>query len=763
MHFVEVRFDSVGFFVAPLIAIAAVALHVTLYHLWVGLRDRSRKLDLTFAAMSFASACYSFASALRFGSTSPELSMLAARFIDTIGLSVAPLLFLFIQRSTGVGSDRAARGCALGVIALLVAASFAPFGWLEDPKLEVHEVSILGRSIEFLDTRPRPLVRGLQLVAIGLALFGNVLVFLGVRRSIPRAAPLCAAMLICDAAIVHDLLVERGVIATPYMLVYAYVALLVVMTITLSEDVLRAARAEQALRVSEDRLAMAVTGSNDGLFDWDLERGHAYYTPKFAELLGVPPEKLVSEGPLPEALLSLGGVVDLRGAILARIEDGMPLDVELERPTPDGLRWLRLRGQRVGERGSGRRRFAGSLSDVTERRRAELRLATAERVESIGRLAGGVAHDFNNMLAGLLAFGELIRADPGLSERSRFAVERILEAGRRATELTTRLLAFSRRGTTRATPVDVHRAIEEALSLLERTIDPRITIERHFDARYGTVVGDRAQLQSAILNLGVNARDAMKEGGRLRIATSNVALDEDQRRSLAIPSGTPRHVVVEVSDDGPGIPRAVLDHILEPYFTTKAPGEGTGLGLTSVAAAVDSMHGKMVIDSEVGRGTTVRLYLPVSDAVSESVAPPARVTERSYAGVALVVDDENVVREAIRTVVETMGLDVVACADGIEAKRALEQHRWAVVVVVMDLVMPKQSAEETFRSLRQIAPDVPVILISAFDSGNVVPRLIEAGASSYVAKPFQVHELMDAVASALDARTEAELRSRGSA
>ncbi|MBC7171927.1 MAG: PAS domain-containing protein, partial [Polyangiaceae bacterium] len=465
--------------------------------------------------------------------------------------------------------------------------------------------------------RPEPGVLVVQIT--GLAAFAESLrmVVQHLRSGDPRARPLAGATLFMTVTIAHDLHADYTGGGIYFLLPYGILGAIIAMAYILSGDVLRTAIAEDALRQSEERFKIAVEGTSDGLFDWNLLTGEAYYSARFAEILGIPPARLEGVGRLPFRQVDVREREAIETAVDAAIASGAHLDVEAELGSAPQPRWVRLRGQAVLVDGKPSR-FAGAISDVTERRNAEVRLRESQKLESVGRLAGGVAHDFNNMLAGVIAFADLIRREQNVTPRVRAAAGHIIDAGQRAAELTARLLSFSRQTTGVATNVDAHRAIEEALSLLERTVDRRIHIERDLRAERHVVRGDAAQIQSAVLNLGVNARDAMRDGGILRISTRNEALSAERRRELGFAASSDRALVIRVADTGSGIAPEHVGRVFEPFYTTKAIGEGTGLGLAAVRATIDETGGAIALETELGRGTTVDLYFPVSERASET-------------------------------------------------------------------------------------------------------------------------------------------------
>lgn len=390
--------------------------------------------------------------------------------------------------------------------------------------------------------------------------------------------------------------------------------------------------------------------------------------------------------------------------------------------------------------------------DITEQQQLQDQLQQTQKMESIGRLAGGVAHDFNNMLGGIMGSAELLRHRlPKDDERLTRLIELIITAADQAGMLTDQLLAFSRKSNIASTPIDVHEAAVGAIAILERTIDKRVTIEQDLAAPNSVIVGDPSQIQNAILNLGVNARDAMPEGGTIRLSTENVELGEAfcTNSRFDIQSGS--YVQVSVRDTGCGMPPELLEQIFEPFFTTKEPGQGTGLGLAAVYGTVDNHQGAVSVYSEPGKGTVFHLYLPVltegrQEAQDRSLAPAAAVRG---SGTILVVDDELVIRTTASQILQELGYDVLLASDGEEAVARYADHADEISLVLLDVIMPKMNGRECFRAIRTIDPDARVLISSGFAQDATLREMRKEGTVGFVKKPYREVELSQAVDRAL--------------
>ncbi len=378
-------------------------------------------------------------------------------------------------------------------------------------------------------------------------------------------------------------------------------------------------------------------------------------------------------------------------------------------------------------------------------------LRHAEKMQAIGHLAGGIAHDFNNQLTGILGYAELLRRGLPAGSPMFGHADRILLATKRAADLTSQLLAFARRGKYLEVSVDVHRTIREVVTLLEHSIDKRIAIEEDLGATAHVMKGDPSQVQSALLNLALNARDAMPQGGTLRFSTRLVDLDPDACARTGFDIEPGRYVQVVVADTGVGMERDVKARAFEPFFTTKAPGKGTGMGLAAVYGTVESHRGAVTLESEPGRGATFTLFLPLSMDEDIDTEPVAEVDKTDTRASVLLVDDEDMVREVTRQMLSLVGYRVTDCSDGLVALRMFREQSASFDLVILDLVMPSIGGLDLFMAMREIDPNVRVILVSGFSLGGDAQRILDEGAKAFLQKPYGADELARTVAGALAA------------
>lgn len=391
--------------------------------------------------------------------------------------------------------------------------------------------------------------------------------------------------------------------------------------------------------------------------------------------------------------------------------------------------------------------------DVTEENLNREELAHAQRMDAIGQLAGGVAHDFNNMLGGILGIAEFMQEEDFPPEERNQHLGKIVAACQRAAELSSKLLAFARKGKTESTAVDLHGAIESSISLLKRTIDKRVEIIARLDAKDCCIIGDGSMLMNAFLNLGINAQHAMPKGGRLQFATWNTTLEESQCRIGSFHVSPGRFLVAEVADTGTGIAPEHLERIFEPYFTTKEAGKGTGLGLAAVYGIMTQHHGAVEVSSTLGVGATFRLYFPVAE-IQDKPSAEASKPPRGK-GIILLVDDEELIRTTAKAILERLGYRVMLAGDGVEGLALFTQHRDEIDLVVLDMIMPRMDGRECFFKLRELAPTVPVLLASGFSQSSDLAQLQKGGISGFLRKPFNTLDLSRAVNSALQEKDKA--------
>ena len=399
----------------------------------------------------------------------------------------------------------------------------------------------------------------------------------------------------------------------------------------------------------------------------------------------------------------------------------------------------------------GRRGEVVMAIDVSERRALEQQLLQAQKMEAVGQLAGGVAHDFNNLALVISGHAELL-LDELDGERPRESVHEIRRAADQARELTRQLLAFSRRQVLHPVEIDVNVVVGELVPMLRRLIGDDVDLSTQLGSGLGTVRADPAQLRQVVMNLALNARDAMPSGGRLSIETTARRLDEQltEARLELVPGD---YVVLAVSDTGFGMDDATQERIFEPFFTTKRPGEGTGLGLSTVYGIVKQSGGSIWVYSEPGRGTTFKVYLPLHGA-AQTAAPAASDVEAKAAGTAaatvLLVEDHDQVRTLVHLVLEKQGFTVLAASNGGDALAVAAAHEGPIDLILTDLVMPGMDGKELVECLRELRPGIRALFTSGYAQGMVEGRELDDG-DAFLPKPYDHAELASAIGAALAA------------
>jgi PAS domain S-box-containing protein len=393
----------------------------------------------------------------------------------------------------------------------------------------------------------------------------------------------------------------------------------------------------------------------------------------------------------------------------------------------------------------------GISRDITERRRLEEQLRQSQKMEAVGQLAGGVAHDFNNLLTAILGNISLMLAGVPPSDPNRELLRDTETAAMRAADLTKQLLGFSRRTMLRLEPTNLNSAVQEAIRILRRTIDPRIAVEIRDARDLWTAWGDPGQLNQVLINLCLNARDAMPDGGTLTVETANVVVDGDYAQ-LHLDARPGEFVVLRVGDTGHGIPAEIRSRIFEPFFTTKRPGQGTGLGLAMVFGIVKQHQGWIDCHSETDRGTRFDIYLPrFVEGTGMSPEPASTPASNGGSETILIVDDEQMIRNLGKTILQRQGYEVMLAEDGQEALEIYMRDPQRIDLVILDLTMPRLSGHDTLREMRQINPDVPVLFASGYSAEHMSDTERE-GVLGFINKPYRPQELANTVRAALNKR-----------
>ncbi len=392
------------------------------------------------------------------------------------------------------------------------------------------------------------------------------------------------------------------------------------------------------------------------------------------------------------------------------------------------------------------------IDDVSKEHELEEQLNHHRKMDAIGQLAGGVAHDFNNMLGGIISAAQLLKSPKrNIGEEGLKFADMILKAAIRAADLTAKLLAFGRKGRISFTYINIHNVIDDTVAILNRTVDKKIQLQVSKDAQNHTVVGDNSGLQNALINIGINAGHAMRDGGEIQIETKNIQLDKTYCDAGPFEIKPGEYIEIEIRDTGCGIPLENFQEIFEPFYTTKEKGEGTGLGLAAVYGTVQDHHGAISVCSEVGAGTSFHILLPCSEEGADFKQTDAEVIAGS--GLILLVDDEEIIRTTGKHMLEEMGYEVLPAENGREAVEIFEKRHSGIDLVIMDMIMPEMNGREAFMKMKEVDKNCKIVIMSGFAKDESLDKLREFGLTGFIRKPFVDYELSQLLAEVL--RTKA--------
>jgi len=515
---------------------------------------------------------------------------------------------------------------------------------------------------------------------------------------------------------------------------------------------------EAALRESQARLDTALRAAGMGTWVWDLDTDRVQLDASLSQLFGY--ERGVS------ATLTLDQVVNLvhaddrplaRTALEHARSHRSDLEAECRVLRGDGSQmWLTSKGRREPDPSGRTTQVFGASVDVTQHKRLEEDLRQAQKMEAIGQLAGGVAHDFNNLLMVILGQASLISTYPGIAEPTDEALREIVAAGERAASLTAQLLAFGRRQTLQVKELALNEVVASVGQMLRRLLGENVVLEIESGAASPRLRADPNALVQVLLNLALNARDAMPAGGRLTIRTGRAVLDERARQTH--PEARPGSwACLSVSDTGEGIPKDVLPRIFEPFFTTKELGKGTGLGLATVYGIVKQHRGFMTVDSTLGHGTTFTAFLPLPPreaAVSEPAAPARAVGGRKE--LVLLVEDDPYVRATTSKLLEQYNYRLLVVDDAVQALEVFALRGREIDLLLSDVVLPRGlSGAELAEQLRHQNPELCVILCSGYSADKISHEAESLPDTTFLQKPYRTEQLLVCMRSLLDKRAAA--------
>jgi two-component system, cell cycle sensor histidine kinase and response regulator CckA len=507
-------------------------------------------------------------------------------------------------------------------------------------------------------------------------------------------------------------------------------------------------RAEAALRESEARYRSLVNNATYGIYWVTLDGKILQANPALAQMLGY------------ESTEELLGVASsdtfyreptARSLLVAEFTKSGHAEAVVEWKRKDGkIIHVRLSGRRTSDPGRMSECIEVIVENVTEKVALEKQLVQAQKFEAIGQLAGGIAHDFNNMIGAIIGWADLGVEDADANSRLYRHFEKIRQQADRAASLTRQLLAFARRQILEPRNIDLNQAVTETLSLLEKVIGSNVEIKSRLAPGLDLVCADPTQVEQVLMNLCINARDAMPQGGSLHIETGNVSFDEDYcaRQPYARPG---HYAMLSVTDTGTGMDAATLDKIFEPFFTTKELGKGTGLGLAMVYGIVRQHGGFVHAYSELNVGSTFRVYFPIS---SQAVKTPERARDsrpvHGGAETVLIAEDHEGLRDIAHETLRNLGYRVILAADGEQAVREFQNPANRVDIVFLDVVLPKLSGPEVYARICEARPDVPVIFATGYSADIVMLERARRQRSPMLQKPYSPRDLARKIRDTLD-------------
>jgi two-component system, cell cycle sensor histidine kinase and response regulator CckA len=507
-----------------------------------------------------------------------------------------------------------------------------------------------------------------------------------------------------------------------------------------AEDRQRRHCAEQALALSEDRFETLCISAPLAIFQCDAQGKSVYINPLWEKISGLSVAESLGDVWLqaihPEDRKT---VTELWQRTIAARQSWVS---EHRLLTPqEETRWVRTLANPMRSSEGHFLGYVGTVENITEKKSLEAQLLRAQRLESLGTLASGIAHDLNNILTPIIGIVQLLPLKiPKLDEPTQRLLKILNESTHRGADLVKQILSFTMGVEGKPAITQVSHLLREIHSITRQTFPKNIELSTELPQDLWLIPADATLLHQVFMNLCVNARDAMPQGGTLSICAENLMIDEHYVR-MNLDAQIGPHVVITIADTGVGIPPQTLDRIFEPFFTTKEIGKGTGLGLSTVLGIVKSHRGFINVESEVGEGTQVRVYLPATDSQEPATVVNA-VVPKGKGELILVVDDEVAVREVTQITLETHGYSVITACDGVEAIALYAERKHEISAVVLDMMMPFLDPATTVRTLNKLNPQVPIIAMSGLATQESVMTTMDEQVRAFLAKPFTAQELL---------------------
>ncbi len=516
-------------------------------------------------------------------------------------------------------------------------------------------------------------------------------------------------------------------------------------------------KAESELRISEERTELALLGADLGAWDWDIVSGKIWFDKRWVEMLGYKNEKITTNIDFWAALVHPDDKEEVSQTLKKHLQgetEFFSLQHRMKHKAGHWV-WVLNRGRVVTRADDGTAlRMCGTHLDITQQRQLEERISQAEKMDAIGQLAGGVAHDFNNQLTGILGYADML-AEETVNEEHLGYIQAIIKAAVKSSDLTRQLLTFSRKAHFQSVELNIHEIITEVCSILKHTIDKRIEVRTMLQAHNPLITGDPSLLQNALLNLALNARDAMPEGGIITFETSVEMLDAEYCETIPYEVHPGAYFKISISDTGCGISPENVNRVFEPFFTTKEQGKGTGMGLASVYGTVKHHQGVINVYSELGTGTIFKIYIPLT---AKDSAQPLKQSPRDNLKISdlniLVIEDEESIRKLLALMLEDEGCTVLTAVNGAEGV-AIYREQWNTIdVVIFDMIMPKMDGKDTFRELKKINPAVRAVLASGYSINGSAGAIMSEGVGVFIQKPFTRAQLNAAISQVIQIQAE---------
>jgi two-component system, cell cycle sensor histidine kinase and response regulator CckA len=499
----------------------------------------------------------------------------------------------------------------------------------------------------------------------------------------------------------------------------------------------------------QKRLGLAQQAGKLGTFEWNIQTNDITWSIELEALYGLEPGSFAHSYANWLETIHLEDLPKVASALDRSRQTAQGLDLEFRIIYPDTeIHWITVKSNIFLDRSGNSTRMIGIHMDITEKKQLESQFLRAQRLESLGTLASGIAHDLNNILTPILSVAQLLPLRLlNLDDRTQNLLKILESSARRGADLIKQILSFARGIEGNRVCLQPNHLLQDIHKIIRQTIPKSIDIDTDFPTDLWMVMGDLTQLHQVLMNLCVNARDAMPDGGTLNIQAANQAIDETFAR-LHLDAEVGNYVAITVSDTGTGIPPQLMHRIFDPFFTTKDIGKGTGLGLSAVLGIVKSHGGFLDVQSEIQHGTKFQIYLPACDTPSQTNEdePELRSGQQELI---LVIDDELAIGALIKTTLETYNYRVLTANDGADAIALYADRRQEIASVLIDLMMPGMDGLTTVSALRQLNPDLPIVAMSGLNSVEAVDQAERCGCQYFLAKPFTANDLLQTIRNSL--------------